>query len=175
MIIVKLDGYNYAVSDDGQVFSLHGEGLKPVKFGTANHGYKLAYLNRDGVKSTRKVHRLVAEVFLGHSPLHVNHKNGDKLDNRIENLEYCTRSENMQHAWKYGLCESVRAACAKKNRLMFGEKHPSSKLTDSQVLEILDLKGKMSQAAVGKLFGVSQTCIGLLWRGKRRKDITTEV
>lgn len=43
-------------------------------------------------------HRLIAAAFLGESKLEVNHKNGDKSDNRIENLEYVTRSQNIKHS-----------------------------------------------------------------------------
>jgi hypothetical protein len=55
-------------------------------------------------KQTRQIHRLVAENFLGKHPgMHVNHKNGNKLDNRLDNLEWCTPSENIQHAYDNNL------------------------------------------------------------------------
>ena len=46
------------------------------------------------------VHRLIIKTFLWDSKLEVNHKNWIKTDNRLENLEYCTRSENLQHLYK---------------------------------------------------------------------------
>jgi hypothetical protein len=51
------------------------------------------------------VHRIVAAAFIGPCPdgLEINHKNGIKLDNRAENLEYTTRSANMKHAYDSGL------------------------------------------------------------------------
>ncbi len=49
------------------------------------------------------VHRLIAKCFLGESSLEINHKNGNKLDNRVSNIEYCTRNENMLHAINTGL------------------------------------------------------------------------
>lgn len=49
------------------------------------------------------VHRIILECYTGLSKLHCNHKNGLKSDNRLENLEWCTRTENMKHAYSQGL------------------------------------------------------------------------
>lgn len=56
------------------------------------------------------IHRLIAEVFipnLDNKPC-VNHKDGNKLNNDIENLEWCTHKKNIIHAWNEGLCENAR-------------------------------------------------------------------
>lgn len=93
-------------------------------------GYHLVQLWRGGKYKMFLVHRLVAQTFLGPLPdgREVNHKNGNKSDNRVENLEYVTRSENNRHAYRLGLM---------KNKLTGkGESHPLAKLTDEIVIEI---------------------------------------
>lgn len=95
------EGY-YEVSNQGEIRRIKagkgarlGQCLRPK---TARNGYREVVLAKDTVKTCKLVHRLVAEAFHGPSDLHVNHINSDKADNRAENLEWCTRSENMQHA-----------------------------------------------------------------------------
>lgn len=119
----------YAVSDQGRVKSYkvwHGTNervLKPAE----NQGYLRVSLSRNGKQSHRYIHRLVADAFLGACPdrYEVNHKNGEKGDNWLENLEYCTRSENMCHAHSELDIDTVR-----------GERNGKSKLTKAKVLEI---------------------------------------
>jgi hypothetical protein len=98
---------NYEVSNDGQVRSLPhidrrgrpwpGKVLRPTGTGRCR---RYMCVSIDG--RLRKVHRLVAEAFLPKSAGrdHVNHKNGDPTDNRAENLEWCTSSENVKHAYE---------------------------------------------------------------------------
>ena len=101
------------------------------------------------------IHRLVVDTFLQGVPRgkEVNHKDGDKTNNKLSNLEIITRSENMKHAYALGLQEPV---C--------GEHHGMSKLLKSQISEIRKLynKGELSQYAIAKLFGVAQGHISLI-------------
>src|SRR5687767_1153185 len=99
----------YSVSNFGQVrrdsslqYSGVGRILRP---GTNRKGYRYLGLCRDAKRQWFEVHRLVALAFLGPCPdgYCVNHLNADPADNRPENLEYCTRAENSQHAARLGL------------------------------------------------------------------------
>ena len=77
-----------------------------------SHGYKFISLGC-GKRGTRKniaIHRLVAEAFIPNpnNLPEVNHIDGNKLNNNIDNLEWCTRSENMLHAYKLGLHKPIQ-------------------------------------------------------------------
>lgn len=70
-----------------------------------SRGYLVLTLRRNNEQIQQRVHRLVAEAFLGgpHPDLDVNHIDGDKTNNCVENLEWCTREENVRHAVRNGL------------------------------------------------------------------------
>ena len=95
----EIAGYEgiYFVSSSGQV-KRNGKLLKP---GLGTNGYLSVALCLNGKSRRRTVHRLVAETFLCResSKQEVNHRNGDRVDNRIENLEWITRSENIKHSY----------------------------------------------------------------------------
>ena len=101
-----ISGYEgqYSASKNGKIFShKSNKFLKPTNL----KGYqrvKLRDANNNQKRSEQLVHRLIAQTFLANpkNKLEVNHKNSIRNDNRIENLEWATRSENNQHAWTYG-------------------------------------------------------------------------
>jgi hypothetical protein len=85
------------IGDNGSVLSLHTGRFLKLPLG--NKGYILATLMEKSKHVTRSLHRVVMSTFLGDSPLPVNHKNKDKLNNSLENLEYITSSGNSYHKW----------------------------------------------------------------------------
>lgn len=95
---------NYSVDEDGQVMNKRtGRILKPR---IDRCGYAQVALHENGKRYDQMVHRLVADAFLeqpNEKSWQVNHKNGNKQDNRLRNLEYVTPSYNMKHAYKNGL------------------------------------------------------------------------
>lgn len=72
-------------------------------------GYYIVTLCKGKERKTKKIHRLVAEAFIPNveNKLQVNHIDGNKLNNNVKNLEWCTDSENMIHAYKTGLMKPV--------------------------------------------------------------------
>lgn len=97
--------------------------LKPFK---NEDGYKQVRLQRDGVKLTRRVHRVVAEAFIPNPERKetVNHINSIRDDNRVENLEWATHQENVRHSYDSGV------------RTNKGEKHPRAVLTEDIVRDV---------------------------------------
>ena len=126
-------------------------------------GYLKIHLYKDGKPKDFTVHQLVARAFLGEPPTpkhQVNHKNGNKADNNVTNLEWSTCSENQTHAYSIGL----------KNQK--AEKNNGSKLTWELVNEIRELyaKGEV-QKSISKRLGVSTSQVCLLVNNKTwRKD-----
>ena len=99
-----IPGYeNYDVSDEGEV--RNGKTGRILKSSYSNGGYKKVNLRSNNVVANAKIHRLVAENFIPNPDglPQVNHIDGDKNNNRIENLEWCTRGENMRHAAEHHL------------------------------------------------------------------------
>ena len=82
---------------------------RQLKFNYDKQCYLLVHLCKDGIRKCKKVHRLVAEAFI-ENPLnkpYVNHKDGNKKNNNVDNLEWVTPSENNIHACKLGLAHPV--------------------------------------------------------------------
>lgn len=118
-----------------------------------DHGYLQVALNKLGGMKTFFVHRLVAEAFIP-NPCglpEVNHKNGIKIDNFINNLEWVTTEGNNKHSITTGLFHNV------------GEKHGMSKLTDSDIPVIKRrLQYGETCTTIAKDYQVSRKCIGLI-------------
>ena len=89
---------NYEVSDLGNVRNKKTGTIRKL---TDRKGYRKVRLNNQD----ESVHRLVAEAFYegNHDGLQVNHKDGNKANNRVDNLEWVTSSENVKHAFDHGL------------------------------------------------------------------------
>lgn len=125
---------NYYVTDSSDVYSRDYRNTGRIKKLTpwiSKDGYFYVGLRENGRWVKKRVHRLVAEAFIPNpeNKPFINHKNGIRTDNRIENLEWVTNSENMLHG--YRVLGNKGAWLGKK-----GKSNPSSKI----VLQIKDGK-----------------------------------
>lgn len=159
-----IPGYEglYQVSNTGKIYSLKTN--KFLKQRTSVKGYCLISLNIKSKKRNETVHRLVMLSFVGPSKLHVNHINGIKTDNRLENLEYCTAKENNEHAFRTGLNISQK-----------GEQHGMSKLKNTDIVEIKKLlKTDLRQVDIARMFNVTRHTVCDIKREKIWKHIKCE-
>lgn len=103
----------YQVSNLGRVRSLPRKGtykdIHILKLGKNHKGYLQVKLSKDSVLKCKSIHRLVAEVFIPNpdNKPQVNHKDTNKENNCVNNLEWVTNLENMQHSWKMGLRNNI--------------------------------------------------------------------
>lgn len=163
----------YAATRDGRIWSHPKSWKSDVNGGhIVNHkgaflkgkidryGYHVVNLTKKGRRNMATTHRLVSLTYIPNPKNlpQVNHKNGIKTDNRVENLEWCTSKENILHSFKLGL------SCGRK-----GENHPLSRLTQADVNEIRKLfREGMMQKDIAPRYGirkgyVSKICRHIIW------------
>ncbi len=169
--VVDYEG-SYMVSSCGAVKSLDrvvlgknnkrqkikGQLLKP---GTNRSGYKYVILTSSEGRKGCTIHRLVARAFLKEKKEGdiVNHLNGIKTDNRVKNLEWCTRSENVIHARDSGL---IKTKVTKINAFFIRAAHKLEK--DKYVKDRV-----ITYKALGKIFKLKKSTIGDIINNRKWK------
>jgi hypothetical protein len=148
---------NYFVSNKGDIMSRWRKDELILKYRINKKGYCKIGLSKDKRSHQRCIHRLVAIAFI-ENPFNkeqVNHKDGVKTNNNVNNLEWVTPMENIDHAFMTGISPS-------------GENHSSAKLTEKSVadMRILHAKGGITYTELAKIHNVSRPAISAAIRMK---------
>mgnify|MGYP003293868181 CR=1 FL=1 len=161
--IKGFEGY-YQISNLGRVKNVSNSQIR--KTHPTRDGYLKIRLLHNGKDVTARIHRLVAEAFIPNpdNKETVNHKDGNKLNNNVENLEWMDRSEQMYHAYNHELKKSIK-----------GVKNTNSKLTENEIRQIrkeyVPYDRNYSTVALSKKYGVTNRVIGLIVRGLAYQDV----
>ena len=132
----------YKIDEDGNVWSIRNKRYLEPKIG--KNGYKSVTLFLDGKRNYKLIHRLVAETFISNyeNKPEVNHIDGDKLNNNVHNLEWCTRSENAQHMYEIGL-----------------HKGRSQSISKELQNKIISFNGILPQRKIAKKLGITYSTV----------------
>ena len=156
--VIGYEGW-YDVSSLGKVRRIMaGPGAKPghiLRPTPGTNGYSQVLLWRHGGRRTVGIHRLVAQAFLGLSPVgyQVNHKDGHKANNCASNLEWVTHSQNTRHAYELGRMPP-----------MLGEGNGNAKLSEADVRAIRAARGEIVERELAATYGVCRANIGHIQR-----------
>jgi len=157
----------YEISNLGRVRSIPKKGFKKqvvlVTSIDIATGYECVNLSKQNKRLRKRVHRLVAEVFLTQSvtgkPLCVNHKDGNKRNNRLENLEWVTYQENSLHAVRLGLTP-----------IKLGEAHNSTKYSDKVILKLYEyFEQGYGPKEVSDMTGIPLTTVSGYRTGRKKR------
>lgn len=146
----------YEAREDGTIWSyVRDKGGKMLSPGPDQDGYVCVYLSTSSGRVKARVHRLMLESFVGPGPagLETRHLNGNRADNRLENLRYGTRKENALDCVLHGTQPR-------------GNNHGRAKLNVASVIQIRKLLNTKTNHEIALLFGVSKAAIRLIRTGE---------
>lgn len=159
----------YEVSLDGEIHSIPRQGSKGgiLKFKPDKFGYLRVGLCKGNKTKTFKSHRIVAQVFIPNPDNlpHVNHRDGNKQNNHVSNLEWMTARDNIRHSWKNGM-----------SKALIGEMNGNSKISDSDRFNLVVEYATTSatQHEIAFKYGITQSNVALIVRATLRNLILSK-
>lgn len=150
MNVLSLFDGKYEITTDGKIFSTVGK-RKELKGKINKYGYRMVVLTVNKKKIYPNLHRLIAINFIPNPNKlpEINHKDGNKANNHISNLEWCTSSENQKHARDTGL-----------------QKYKINMQIANQIRDLYKT-GKYTHLKLSNMFGLQKTQIGYIINNKR--------
>lgn len=151
----------YAASENGSVYGSRGGELSPIKHHT---GYLVITVRKDGKQRQLRAHRFIWECCVGKIPegMVINHKDGDKHNNSLDNLEVVSHKENVDHAWQV----------LKREVTVRGENNAQAKLTEEQAKEVITLiKRGWSNPTIANRYGLHPNYVSLIRHNKRWRHL----
>ena len=151
---------DYFIDKNGDVYSTKLGYLHKLKTRANRYGYLVATLSKNGKSYYRTVHKLVVSAYIRVPDLEkdetVNHKDGNKLNNHLDNLEIISRGDNVRHS--------------RRNKLQ------PCKYSDKIIIKALtDIHNGKSTNSVAKQYGISQSYLNKIKKGIYRKDVNVKI
>ena len=153
--VVSLFDGQYEVCEDGKIFSNKRSEKIELKGKVTREGYRMVVLTSYKRKIYKNVHRLIAECFVPNpnNLPQVNHKDGDKLNNAADNLEWVNGRQNLKHARDNGLLKMCKI-----------------NMSIANLIRKIRIDEKLTHRELARLFGVKKTQIGYILNDKRWLD-----
>ena len=154
---------NRYINKQGEIYSESSK--KFLKYQEDKDGYFYINSTGRGIKTTHRIHRLVAETFINNpeNKPQVNHIDGNRKNNHVDNLEWCTQSENIQHSYNIGLKNGPTYWKGKKGKL-----HPNSKKLGQYDLNNNLIKTWDNAKEVNRKLGFNSNNISMVCREERK-------
>jgi len=158
----------YTISDDGVVKKL---GYGEMTLCADAKGYlRVSLTDKNGCRKTHKAHRLVANAFIQNTQNNpqVNHIDGNKKNNSVSNLEWCTNKENAHHAIKNGLFVKVPKEQYEKMHKIVGTNMATFTVDEaSEICEAVDRSG-LSMREMAKTLNIYHKTISRIYNNKQK-------
>lgn len=155
--------FGYLVSDRGEVFNKHGRKLKHFDNG---RGYRIVSLRVDGKSRVYGVHRLVAMAYIPNPEglSDVDHIDGDRTNNVVENLRWLSHSDNIKHSYSSG------------RRDVAGVNNANAKSDEWQVRKVCQMleEGLTTKAQIAREVGVSRATVNNIFHRRHWTSISAD-
>lgn len=161
---IKANAKAVSTSRNGTIYVAQRK-ERELSFTIDRYGYYKVVLQENKRKKFTTVHRVVGAAFISNPQNlpQINHKDGNKLNNNVDNLEWCTSQQNVVHAYKTGLSKNVQK----------GENHHLTNLTNDLVIKIRqEMKEGKRNKDIEKEYNLSRSAVSRIRNNQSFKDIT---